>query len=347
MVFSREDLRNRVMSGELLPVYVLFGPETELLDRAVRKITDMAFGEGDLRDFNENNFSLNTDGNLRAALAAAEQLPMMATRRVVRITDVRISATGHRDTIREEDEAILSAYFSDPAPSSVVIFVADELNGVRKMGKFLREKAPAFEFTAVNEKDLAALARVAFRDAGVEIDDTAFRLLMTRVGPDVRRVTNEANKLAAAAMPGGMVDTGLVEALVPYSRELDNFEITNNLVEGNRARAITSLRRILDDGVDPLQLLGSMAFSYRSLLVAKEMMSRGAARREVTGAVRMPPARYESFFGAARRADLKTLCRAIERIAKTDLDIKTSKGGSGPVAARMQLEVLVCELAVG
>ena len=347
MVFSRADLRNRVTRGELLPIYVLFGPETQLLQRAVQKITDMAFGEGDLRDFNENNFSLNNEGNLRKALAAAEQLPMMASRRVVRITDVRISATGHRDTVREDDEAALAAYFTDPSPTSVVIFIADELNGVRKMGKFLREKAPAFEFTTVDEKDLGDIARTAFKNAGVEIDGHAFRLFMTRVGPDVRRVTNEANKLAAAAMPLAMVNTDLVEALVPYSRELDNFEITNNLVAGNGSRAITSLRRVLDDGVDPLQLLGSIAFSYRSLLVAKDMMSRGADRREVTGAVRMPPAKHEAFLGAARRADLRALCRAIERIAKTDLDIKTSKGGSGPAAARMQLEVLVCELAVG
>jgi hypothetical protein len=40
------------------------------------------------------------------------------------------------------------------------------------------------------------------------------------------------------------------------------------------------------------------------------------------------------------------LTRAIQRIAKADLDIKTSKGGSGPVGARLQLETLVCELAL-
>jgi DNA polymerase-3 subunit delta len=347
MPFTRQVLWDRLKAGDISPVYLLFGPETELLQRAVKTITDKAFAEGDLRDFNEDSFSLNNEGNLKKALAAAEQLPMMATRRVIRITEVRISATGHRDTITEDDEPVLSAYFSDPSPTSVVIFVADELNGVRKMGKFLREKTAAFEFTPLGDKDLGDWARRTFNDAGLSIDERAFRRFMTRVGPDVRRLTNEINKLAAAALPSNLINSELVEELVPYSRELDNFEITNNLVEGRRSEALTAMRKILSDGVEPLQLLGSIGFSYRSLMIAKDMMLRGAERRDVTAAVRMPPARHEAFLAAARRADIRTLTSAIQRIAKTDLDIKTSKGGGGPAAARMQLEVLVCELSLG
>jgi DNA polymerase-3 subunit delta len=346
MVFYREDLRNLVKRGELLPLYVFFGPETELLNRAVSTITDMAFGEGDLRDFNEDSFSLNIDGNLKKALAAAEQLPMMASRRVIHVTDVRISASGYRDTITEDDEPVLSAYLADPSPTSVVIIVADELNGVRKMGKFLRDKAAAFEFSSLDLRDLDHVARRSFKDAGVEVDEPAFLLFMDRVGNDVRRVTNEVNKLAAAAMPTAVVSAELVEELVPHSRELDNFLITNNLVDGKGSEALAALHQILDDGVDPLQLLGSIAFSYRSLYIAKDLMLRGFDRREVTSAVRMPASRYESFLGAARRADIHSLSNAIERIAKADLDIKTSKGGSGPAAVRMQLEMLVCELAL-
>src|SRR6187399_3108196 len=98
MPLTREDLRNQLKRREISPVYLLFGPETHLRDIAARTITDLSFAPSDFRDFNESSFSLNVDGNLEKALAAAEQLPMMAVRRVVRITDIRISATGHRDT---------------------------------------------------------------------------------------------------------------------------------------------------------------------------------------------------------------------------------------------------------
>ena len=92
MALTREDLRNQLRRHEIAPVYVLFGPETYLRDLAVKTICDRSFVEGDARDFNETEFSLTIEGNLTAALSAAEQLPMMSSRRVIRITDVRVTA---------------------------------------------------------------------------------------------------------------------------------------------------------------------------------------------------------------------------------------------------------------
>ncbi|HTK38895.1 MAG TPA: hypothetical protein VL325_10420, partial [Pyrinomonadaceae bacterium] len=95
-------MRNQLKRREIAPVYVLFGAETFLRDLAAKTIADFSFGEGDFRDFNDTTFSLSSADDLPRALAAAAQLPMMATRRVVRITDVRISASGRLDTIKEE-----------------------------------------------------------------------------------------------------------------------------------------------------------------------------------------------------------------------------------------------------
>ena len=345
MVYSREDLRNQLKRREIAPVYLLFGAETHLRDLAVKTITDFAFAEGDLRDFNETTFSLNTENNLQRALSAAEQLPMMASRRVIRITDVRISATGHRDTITEDHEPILSAYLTKPSMHTVVIFVADELNGVRKMGKFLREKTTAVEFAPLDDGQLTKMARDKITDAGAQIDDAALRHLIGLVGQDVRRLTNEIDKLVTAALPGKTINSDLIESLVPNSRELSNFDLTDHLVAGRKTQALAALNKILDDGAEPLALMGLISYNYRRLLMVKELMSRGADRREVTAAAKVYKDQ-ESFLGASRRASLASLTRAIQLLAKADLAIKTSMGGSGPAGARMQIEMLVCELAL-
>jgi hypothetical protein len=36
----------------------------------------------------------------------------------------------------------------------------------------------------------------------------------------------------------------------------------------------------------------------------------------------------------------------MKRVAETDLAIKTSVGGGGPAGSRLQLEMLVCEMAM-
>ncbi len=346
MVFSREDLRNQLKRREIAPVYLLFGPETHLRDLAAKTIVDLSFAEGDLRDFNETSFSLNTEDNLKRALAAAEQLPMMASRRVITITDVRISASGFRDTITEDHEPVLSAYLAKPSAHSTVIFIADELNGVRKMGKFLRDKTNAVEFTRLDDRQLTEMARTKINDVGAEIDEAALKQLIGLVGQDVRRLTNEINKLAAAAMPGKIITSELVGALVPNSRELSNFDLTDHLIAGRKSQALTVLKEILDDGAEPVALMGLISYNYRRLLMAKELMARGADRREVANAAKLRYNDQEPFLAAARRSDARSLTHAIQRLAKADLAIKTSMGGSGPAGARMQIEMLVCELAL-
>jgi len=345
MVLNREDLRNQLKRREIAPVYLLFGPETYLRDVAAKTIGDFSFAEGDLRDFNETSFSLENDGNLARALAAANQMPMMASRRVIRVTDVRVSATGFRDSIKEEQESALTAYLANPSPHTVLIFIADELNGVRKMGKFLREKTVAVEFTTLDDRQLTNWARGRIKDADVIIDESTLRLLVTRIGPDVRRLNNEIYKLAAAAMPERVITGELIEALVLNTRELRNFDLTDHLVAGRGRQALASLTKILDDGAEPLALLGLISYNFRRLLMAKDMMTRGLDRREVSQVIKLRYSDQESFLTAARRAEMVALKRAIKRLAAADLAIKTSKGGGGPAGARMQIEMLVSELA--
>lgn len=343
---SVEQLREQLRRGDLSRVYLLYGREAYLRGLAAKTIVDRAFGEGDFRDFNETTFSLNTEGNLRAALTSARQLPMMSARRVIRITDVRISQTGFRDTVTEHDEPVLTDYLNSPEPTTIVIFIADEFNKVRKMGKLLDKLTASVEFAPLAGPALAEWARRHLAEAGASIDPASMQFLLSRVGDNVARLANEIDKLTAAAMPSGQITKDLIDELVPDSSAVDNFEFVNEIIAGRPQRGLALLKKTLDDGAEPIALIGAMAFKYRTLLTVKDMMQRGADRREVAVAVKMRYSDQEAFFAAARRADTGRIRYAIQRLAETDLAIKTSIGGSGPKGARMQIEMLACELAV-
>ena len=146
-------------------------------------------------------------------------------------------------------------------------------------------------------------------------------MLTTRVGPDARRLTNEIKKLATAALPENHITGELVESLVSYSRELRNFDLTDYLVAGRKTQALTAVKKILDDGVEPLQLLGLISYNYRRLLMVSEMMSKGVDRREVASVAKLRYNDQEAFFAAARRANPDKLASAIRHLAKTDLAV--------------------------
>jgi DNA polymerase-3 subunit delta len=332
--------------GELRPAYLLFGAETYLRDTAARTISEKAFGEDDFRDLNETTFELTTDpDDLRHAITAAEQLPMMAARRLVRITGVRISATGFRDSVVEEHEELLKSYLSSPSPTSTVVIIADELNGNRKISKLLKDLCAAVEFKPLEDSELFVWTRKEFDRLGSSASDAVIRLLIARAGTDMHRLGNEINKVATAALPSGVVTEGLIDTLVATSRELDNFALTRYLVAGSAGKAIASLKKLLDDGTEPLALIGSIAYTYRQLMMAKDLMARGLDRRQVVGSLRVRYSDQEPILAAARRSNVAALTKAIQEIAKADIAIKTSIGGSTS-GGRIQIEMLVAKLAL-
>ncbi|HEY8560744.1 MAG TPA: DNA polymerase III subunit delta [Pyrinomonadaceae bacterium] len=343
-VISRDELRTQLRKRDFAPVYVLFGAENYLRDLAAKTIANMVLDENSLREFNENEFSLNQADNLSYALAAAEQLPMIAARRVVRITEVRVSATGGKDTLKEDFEQLLTAYLSRPSESSVVIFVADELDKRRKMSKVLLEKAAAVEFAKFTDQELVTWARKEIKDSGFDAEEKALHQLVGLVGDNLRKLANEIKKITTAALPDKIVTYELVEALVPNTREISNFDLTDQLFGKDRRKPLQTLKKILDDGAEPLMLLGLIAHNLRRTLMAKELMNQGVERTEVVRVMKLHPKYHEDFLQTARRTDAHKLRRMLERIAATDLAIKTSKGGGGNAGARMQLEMLVCEI---
>jgi DNA polymerase-3 subunit delta len=318
MALSKEKFRTEIERGVFRPVYVLYGEETYLRDNAAKFISLKAFSENDFRDFNDDSFSLSNPENISVALVAANQLPMMAQRRLVRITEVRVSTSAIKDTLKEESEDALKAYLSNPNPSTILVFVVDELNGSRKLGKILKSHEAAVDFRFPEDKETRKLAENVFIKAGVTIEPGAMNRLIELVGFDARRITSEAEKLATASLPDRTINKLLVDSLVRNSRESSNFDFARNLISGRKAEAVTALEKALSDGEEPLALLGLLAWQIRDEL-----------KKTSTN----------------RTAYSNRLAHALERISDVDLAIKTSLGGSGK-QSRKQLEMLVCELAV-
>lgn len=328
---TREDLKRALKAGKIEPLYLLFGAEGYLRDAAARRIADAALHDASLREFNETSFSLsNTD--VQQAIAAAEQLPMMSARRVVRITEFA--------RLRETDESALLRYLARPVESTVVIFVADELDKRRKLTKTLLDACFSVEFAPLKDAELSTWARSRLRDLKAETDDRTLHQIIALVGASVRQLATELDKLATAALPSGRITMEMVETLVGRSRELSNFELTDYLIARDRRRALQTLRRLLDDGAEPPMLIGLLASNYHRLALAKELMSRGSPNDEVFRLAAVPYSKREDFLATARRTDAATLSQRIQRIADADLAIKTSQA-----TPRLQLEILVCELA--
>ncbi len=333
--FSRTELERSLKEGRVAPVYLLVGCEGYLRDNGARAITDAALSDTLLREFNESSFSL-TSGGAQEAIAAANQLPMMSTRRVVKITDF--------GKLREADEEALVRYISNPAESTVMIFNTEDLDKRKKLARALLEKCQVVDYPALKDGDAKAWVKSRLKELKVTCDEQALSEIIMLVGTDVQTLFSELDKLASAALPTRRITIEMVDDLIGRSRELSNWDLGDHLIARNRKQALETLYRLLEGGSQPVMLIGAIAGNYHRLALAKEALTRGS-RDDVFRVVPMPPFKRDAFIANLKRSDAAKIAHGIKLIAAADLAIKTSVGGGGPKGARLQLEMLVCELS--
>ena len=333
--FSRTELERSLKEGRLVPVYLLVGCEGYLRDQGARAIADAALSGTLLREFNDSTFSL-TSGGAQDAIAAANQMPMMSPRRVVKITDF--------GKLREADEETLVRYVEDPAESTVAIFNSEDLDKRKKLTKVLLEKSQVVEYPALKDGEAKAWVKSRLKELKVTCDEPALSDLILLVGTDVQTLCSELDKLASASLPSRRITVEMVDDLIARSRELSNWDLGDHVIARNRKQALETLYRLLEGGAQPVMLLGAIAGNYHRLALAKDALTRGS-RDDVFRVVPLPSFKRDAFIANLKRNDAAKIAHGIKLIAAADLAIKTSIGGGGLKGARLQLEMLVCELS--
>lgn len=329
------ELQRSLKADQLNPLYLLIGCENYLRDQAAAAITDAALRETLLREFNETTFSLMSSSP-QSAIAAAEQLPMMSKRRVVEIKDF--------GKLREDDEQSLIRYLENPAPSTVMIFNAADLDKRRTLTKVLLDNCLVVDFPALKDGEAMKWIRGRLKELKLAADEQALSDIVALAGTDVQTLMSELDKLASAAADSKRITLAMVEELIGRSRELSNFELGDHLLSRNRKRALETLHRLLEGGAEPVMLIGLIASNFHRLALAKDALTRGS-RDDVFKTVPMPYFKRDAFLATLQRSDPARIARGLKLIAAADLAIKTSVAGSAPKGPRLQIEMLICELA--
>ena len=100
--------------SDLKPVYLIYGEQELLLDRAVRRLRDRLSEAADL-DFNMETFD-GAEVTAQEVVNAANTMPFMSDKRLVVVRDV--------DKMVADDLARLADYAKDPAPYTCLVLVA-------------------------------------------------------------------------------------------------------------------------------------------------------------------------------------------------------------------------------
>jgi DNA polymerase-3 subunit delta len=325
-----DDFRRDTHDGKIQPLYLFVGEEQFLQQQALRLLQETI--DDSIRVFNVSAFAIGSDNGsgikTTAAMAidAANQMPMISSRRIVIIRDF--------DKIREDEQEIVLAYLKRPALTSTVVFQAVSPDKRRKLTAALFKCCAVISFDLLERGAAIRWAEKHLKERGCSVEPGALQSLIDLTGTGLTRLANELDKLLAYS-DGIVITNAAVHELVPRASEHNYWELWDAINSQNRKLTLTLAKHLLDDN-DPLPILGSLASLYRRLLTGKELIEQGASMQEVKRATGQWS---DSFLNRIRRASRSEIVRGLKRIAEVDNAIKNSQG-----TPRLQLEYLIVEL---
>jgi DNA polymerase-3 subunit delta len=299
------------------PVYLLSG-ETFLADEALERIRTEAATD----PLSEAAF----DAGAPAAeiLGALETPSLLGGRRLVVVRDAH-------DLGKEQLEA-LTRYLETPSPSAVLVLVAA---GRTKLDAAVKAAGSVVALEAPKGRRLVSWIRERGRDRRLRIDDRGAWALVDSVGTELRDLDGALEQLSTRLGDAATVGAAEVRAAFPRLADERVYAFQDAVGERRLPVAMTALRRLLEQGDEPLMVFGALTSQDRRMLRARRFADSGA--KAVGDAMGLPSWRAERLQRQCRAYREEELVDALGILATTDVEMK---GGDLPPEAALERAVV-------
>jgi DNA polymerase III subunit delta len=298
-------------------VYLLSGEEF-LVDEALQKVRDETGSER----LNEVTFGARTPPP--EILNALDTPSLLSGRRLVIIRDAE-------DMLKEGVDAI-TAYLESPAPDNVLVLIA---SGRTKLDAAAQRVGARVVLESPKGRRLVSWIRRQATTHKLKIDDRGAWSLIDSIGAELRDLDSSMAQLASALGEGSQVSLADIARVFPRLADQRIYVLTDAVSDRRISVAMTNLRRLLDQGEDPLVLLGALAAQLRRMLRARRYADSGASA--VADALGLPTWRAERLSKQARGFQERELVAAMSALAEADVEIK---GGDLPPEAALERAVI-------
>ena len=337
---TSHELLSRLKTGKPVPAILLLGAEPYLRDICRAQLIEQYVAEA-ARTWAVSRFSAER-GDIAAALDQAQTLPMLSPQQVVFLENIE-AIEEFADKKREDAVELLESYLADPAPFTVLVLEAAQLDQRMKLSKLLVEKSLVVTVGLGDDRNqrnaaAVALARSLAKEQGVEFEKGAAEDLAECVSADLQRLKTEIEKLATFAGERKTILLEDVASMVISERTTTVWEMADMIASRQGKRALDFLDRLLRSGEEPIFLLGGLLFMYRKLVEASEV--KGVVNGwQAARALQMAPEKAELAVRNARKISKPRLLAGMRAFQLADNRLK---GGSEDPRAVM--EFLIAEL---
>lgn len=318
------DLVATIEKGDVAPVYVLYGNEPAPMQEIVHALRKAVLAPG-MEAWNHERFAGRELEAIGAVLDACGQLPMMADRRLVELSDPEAIGKG-RGGAKDGELDGLVAYLAAPNPTTVLVVTSAGIDARSRLVTAAKKSGVVLKLEAwKRDQDAVAwMADVAAR-RGIRISRQVIARLVELVGTGQSELQAALDRADLHAGKGNAITEADLDAVVSHTREAVIFELTDAVGMGDGPRALQTLAHMFHEraGSEVGQANAALSMLVRQVRLVFTAKVSGIA------AAGVPPFVARKLEAQARRWSEARLRRALSGLARLDRDLK---GGSPAVA---------------
>lgn len=326
-------LDKELTEGSIQPFYFLYGEEKFLAEQFISDVRQVLQSEDS--DFLWERFNLS-ETSLMTVLDTARTVPFFLTSRRIIIVDI---PSGKADKLGKADRQGLEEFLSSPAQHTVCVFIVQgkiRKNSVlfKLFSSLPRKTLTMGELIPLKDRKLIQWIEQTVYALGKKANPSTISRIVELFGNDLALLSNEIEKVAAYIGDKNIIETDDVNQMSGGMKSVDEYELSNALVERDYQRCLVALNdQIVQEGARPEMILGSVAYFFRDLLIAKQRLQIEKTDKKTIFAELRPSLKnrdfsnwsiFRNYFSLVERMTLKELSFHLQELARIDLKNKTS-----------------------
>ena len=289
------------------------------------------------RDLSLIRFS-GSDGDFRLTKATEEMRSgsFFANRKVVVVRRYR-GGSGQA----KELEELLDARSWDPI-NTMVLWAEQSLPSKMYTKLSQTEGVVCLDANSPYRNEVPAVVSTMARRRGKTIESKAIHTLVDLVGPTLTVLWMEICKLADYVGDGDQIREPDVVQVCGETRDHDVFTLVDAISRPDQRQALRELERLMDQQVQPLQLVALLANQFRRLLVIRMAVDENAHVESAAKSAGIQPWMLRKLLPTARRVPVKRSLSCLSLLSRADHDLKTLRTSARLVFENCVLRMMRC-----
>jgi len=347
-ILSYPEFRRQQLSRDALaPVYLFFGEEPFLMERALAEIVELVV-DPQLRDVTLSVFEADSVDQ-KTICSEARTVPFLAAKRLV------VVRKAHRLELRSK-KAPVALYLDNPCSTTCLVLIGAQMGERQKKGenRDTRKKRQsklvslaarhgvAVNFPALKPWEIIRWVEDEVADFGKKISARAAAELQQLAGKSLSQVNNELQKVVAYVGAKDRIEQQDVIAAVSDVHHETTYGLADAFGDQNVLQALQVLDILIRDGEKATSILWRMNWQLDRLYTALMLLDQGIKPQEIAQQLRVVRFYRKRFFEQTRKFTVERLRKLFQVLVDAELQLKSTS-----IDDRLLLELVIVKMCGG